>query len=110
MPEMDGLTACRAIIEALGDDAPPIVALTASTSEEERQRCTDAGMAAFMTKPVRAAQMSLLQETVEASRRARAARQPRGPPRASRCVPCVRARLAGSDAMRCCCTAALMAC
>jgi CheY-like chemotaxis protein len=59
---MDGLTATRQIIAALGADAPPIVAFTASVSEEEKQRCADAGCVLHIAKPVRMTQMGLLHE------------------------------------------------
>ena len=64
---MDGLTACQRIIERLGDAAPPIVALTASCSSEEKSRCTAAGMSAFLSKPVRAAQMGTMHEASAAA-------------------------------------------
>ncbi|KAJ1657802.1 hypothetical protein IWQ61_002859 [Dispira simplex] len=51
MPVMDGCEASRAIA-ALGYEGP-IIALTANSIEVERQRCLDAGMAAFVTKPVK---------------------------------------------------------
>ncbi|KAJ1960109.1 hypothetical protein IWQ62_004354 [Dispira parvispora] len=51
MPVMDGCEASRAIA-ALGYEGP-IIALTANSIETERQRCLDAGMAAFVTKPVK---------------------------------------------------------
>ncbi|MCO4746043.1 MAG: response regulator [Proteobacteria bacterium] len=49
MPEMDGFEATRTI---LARETVPIVALTASASDDVRDRCTDAGMCAFLTKPV----------------------------------------------------------
>ena len=51
MPEMDGFAATAAIIEQHGDKAPPIVAVTASTSERDRQAILEAGMAEHVTKP-----------------------------------------------------------
>ena len=64
MPIMDGLTAIRTILANLGDAAPPIVALTASCSDEEKQRCDDAGVSGFLTKPIKVAQMGTLHEVV----------------------------------------------
>jgi signal transduction histidine kinase/DNA-binding response OmpR family regulator len=52
MPEMDGYTAARKIRERMGDAAPPIIAMTAHASQDHRQRCLDAGMADFITKPI----------------------------------------------------------
>ena len=47
---MNGIDAATAIQTAGG--TAPIVALTAYNQEEERQRCKDAGFAAFLAKPV----------------------------------------------------------
>jgi len=52
MPEMDGVTATRAILEG-AENAPHIVAMTANVLEEERERCIAAGMSDFMSKPVK---------------------------------------------------------
>lgn len=53
MPEMDGLTATQKIIEYFGDGyCPPIIALTANAMREDQQQCLDAGMQAFIPKPI----------------------------------------------------------
>ncbi|MBY0506941.1 MAG: response regulator [Bryobacteraceae bacterium] len=53
MPELDGYGATRAIRSWGGEFARlPIVALTASAMNDERQRCLDAGMDDFLTKPL----------------------------------------------------------
>ena len=56
MPEMDGYQAAAAIraLEAQnGAPRLPIVALTASVMADERQRCLDAGMDDYLSKPFR---------------------------------------------------------
>lgn len=55
MPEMDGFTLARQIRdqeEILGNGHLPIIAITASAMDEERQRCLDAGMDDVLTKPL----------------------------------------------------------
>lgn len=51
MPRLDGLSASRMIVDALGPERPCIVALSAGTSTEERNACRDAGMDLFLGKP-----------------------------------------------------------
>ena len=52
MPEMDGLQATRALraIEAL--QGLPVVAMTANAMQADRERCRDAGMDDFVSKPI----------------------------------------------------------
>ena len=56
MPEMDGMEATRRIreIERINGGHVPIVALTAHALKGDDTRCLDAGMDAFMSKPVKA--------------------------------------------------------
>ena len=56
MPVMDGLTATRSLRERPGPRVP-IVGLTASAGEDERQACLDAGMDEVLNKPVLAADL-----------------------------------------------------
>ena len=58
MPQVDGLAATRQIIEAWGKDAPPVIALTAAALPQDERRCLDAGMVAYLTKPLHVAQLA----------------------------------------------------
>ncbi|MFO1036096.1 MAG: ATP-binding protein [Geminicoccaceae bacterium] len=54
MPEMDGYAATRAIRELPGTvGGPPILALTAGATLEDRDRCHAAGMDDVLVKPIR---------------------------------------------------------
>ncbi len=51
MPEMDGLQAAQQIIDTYGNQAPPIIAMTANVLSEDEQKCKEAGMCDFVSKP-----------------------------------------------------------
>lgn len=51
MPEMDGYEASAKIVSMLGEAAPPIVAVTASASEQDRMDVLNAGMCEHIIKP-----------------------------------------------------------
>jgi signal transduction histidine kinase/CheY-like chemotaxis protein len=54
MPVLDGLSAAKQIVERWpASTRPRIVALTAYATAEERDRCRQAGMSGFLTKPIR---------------------------------------------------------
>ena len=54
MPVMDGLTATRIIRRDIPADRQPVMlALTASTQEEDRKACVEAGLDDFLSKPFR---------------------------------------------------------
>jgi len=54
MPNMDGISATMEIRKT---SKVPIIAITAGALKEERQKCLDAGMNDFVTKPVLAAEL-----------------------------------------------------
>jgi signal transduction histidine kinase/DNA-binding response OmpR family regulator/HPt (histidine-containing phosphotransfer) domain-containing protein len=68
MPEMDGFHATAAIreIESKGKRRTPIVAMTAHAMKGDRERCLEAGMDGYVSKPV---QSKVLYETIEAMTR-----------------------------------------
>lgn len=65
MPEMDGIEATRAI-RALeresGQPRLPIVAMTANAMLGDRERCLEAGMDDYLSKPIRSAELFALIE------------------------------------------------
>ena len=53
MPHLNGLDATELIRLHLGDSrVSPIIAMTANTAHNDRQRCLDAGMVDFISKPI----------------------------------------------------------
>ena len=64
MPEMDGFEATRSIRDreqALGVHIP-IVAMTAHALKDDRERCLEAGMDDYISKPINTRELSLLLE------------------------------------------------
>jgi HPt (histidine-containing phosphotransfer) domain-containing protein len=59
MPEMDGLEATRLIREreALSNQHVPIIAMTAQAMKGDRDRCLEAGMDNYLSKPIRSRQV-----------------------------------------------------
>ncbi len=53
MPEMDGFEAARAIRKRWCNEQPHIIAVTAYALEGDRERCLEAGMDDYISKPVR---------------------------------------------------------
>jgi len=72
MPEMDGFAAAQLIRKTEAErsretgtsERVPIVALTANAVKGDRQRCLDAGMDAYLSKPVDAAALLEIMETL----------------------------------------------
>jgi signal transduction histidine kinase/DNA-binding response OmpR family regulator len=68
MPNMDGISATREIRKT---SQIPIIAITAGALKEVREKCLDAGMDAFLTKPVLAAELrETLQRLLDQTHRA----------------------------------------
>ncbi|MFT6424004.1 MAG: PAS domain S-box-containing protein [Celeribacter sp.] len=63
MPELDGIAAAKAI-RRLPIPQPLIIALTANAFQRDREACLEAGMDAFLSKPIK--KMELLGEIVAA--------------------------------------------
>jgi PAS domain S-box-containing protein len=65
MPTMDGFEATRRIRSGRVpgiDPTIPVIALTAYAREEDRQRCLDAGMSTYISKPIRVRELELALE------------------------------------------------
>jgi signal transduction histidine kinase/DNA-binding response OmpR family regulator len=58
MPRMNGFQATQQIQAMMGKTAPPIIALTAAASPEDRVRCSAAGMDDYLTKPLNVAALA----------------------------------------------------
>ncbi|MEF7613991.1 ATP-binding protein [Aquincola sp. MAHUQ-54] len=72
MPVLDGLEATRRIRDAerrAGWPRLPVVALTANSAQEDRQRCAAAGMDAFLSKPFTEEELKAVMAAVSGGRR-----------------------------------------
>jgi CheY-like chemotaxis protein len=57
MPGMDGLETTSAMRKLPGYEDVPILALTANTGDDLRERCRQIGMRAFLSKPIKSAEL-----------------------------------------------------
>jgi HPt (histidine-containing phosphotransfer) domain-containing protein len=63
MPEMDGLEATRRIRQNFAkEDQPMIIAMTANAMTGDRARCMEAGMDAYISKPIRFGEIQTILE------------------------------------------------
>ncbi len=70
LPGMNGLQITRYIREEIpADRHPVIIALTAHSSEEEKANCLNGGMDAFMTKPMKIAELDKILASVVSKQR-----------------------------------------
>ena len=77
MPELDGFQVVRAIRERelTGGGHLPIIALTARSRKEDRERCLAAGMDDFQTKPIRPADLLAAIDRVLSAHSSRSSRR-----------------------------------
>ena len=60
LPDMDGFQAARFLQETYGSECPPVAALSASTLERDKKEAMEAGMVAFLSKPIQKEQFESL--------------------------------------------------
>ncbi|WP_299490884.1 DAHL domain-containing protein [Acaryochloris sp. IP29b_bin.137] len=70
MPEMDGLTAARNIQAAWPPESQPhIIALTANAMQGDREKCLEAGMHDYVSKPIRSEDLKAALDRYQAMRK-----------------------------------------
>jgi CheY-like chemotaxis protein len=81
MPDMDGIEATAAIREKENNSGKhqPVIALTAHAMKGDQERCLEAGMDDYLSKPIRPQELDdILEKYV--GRRMEAANEPQGAP------------------------------
>jgi CheY-like chemotaxis protein/HPt (histidine-containing phosphotransfer) domain-containing protein len=81
MPTLDGLEATREILRRMPPaEAPTVIALTAGVLKEDQDRCAEAGMSDFLTKPLHFEELRATLQRWGEIRRARLSYRPDAPP------------------------------
>lgn len=76
MPDMDGVETTRHLREQFGDGLPPIVAMTAYSMREDRERFISQGLDDYIAKPIRAQSLiAKVKELVDAAHTKRETQQ-----------------------------------
>lgn len=63
MPGIDGIETTKKLLKKYGDTLPPVVAISASVLEDDREKILDIGMVDLITKPVSKNRLSKAIET-----------------------------------------------
>jgi PAS domain S-box-containing protein len=53
MPKIDGITATKTLVEKYQSNLPPIIAMTANVMPEDKEKCFEAGMNDYLSKPIK---------------------------------------------------------
>jgi CheY-like chemotaxis protein len=62
MPEMDGLEATRIIRQRWPNRGPNIIAITAHALQDDKEKCLEAGMDDYISKPVKVEELARVLE------------------------------------------------
>ena len=91
MPVMDGRATARALKASMGQRAPVMIGISASTLGSDRQQCLDAGMSDYLTKPLELARLSqVLQHWCNTAATPSNPSQPAGMPTPPSCLDAAR--------------------